>query len=141
MRKIRINYIDRIKEVPLISSKRDGRERIIVIKGLFEGKPEHKTTGTLPVKENVKFENGEFARVKGGLFKVQKIVSVKMKKITIPLWKANLFISLFNGDGGDGFEKDEIEEAILFIEENKLCSLTEISEPADNEITCKFRIR
>lgn len=73
MRKIRIDRFGNIKDVILISSKSDICERVIIIKGLHEDKPEHKTTGILSEKDNIKFEKGEFARVKGGLFKVQKI--------------------------------------------------------------------
>jgi len=140
MRKITINYLGNIKDVPLVSSRRDGKERIVKIKGLFDDKPDHISTGILPAKENEEFEKGNFARVKGGIFKVKQKEKPQLK-ITVPSWKAFLYISLFNADGGDGYSNEEIAEAGRFINENKLASLLEVSEPVDGEITCVFSRR
>ncbi len=137
MRKILINYLGQIKEVPLLSSKRDGQERIVRIKGLFHDKPEHISTGILSAKENRNYEDGNYARVKGGIFKVKQKDNPKMT-VKVPAYKAYLFVSLFNVDGGDGYSDNEIEDAVRFINDNRLKSLLEISEPADGEITCIF---
>jgi len=137
MRKVTISYLGKIKDVALISSRRDGRERIVKIKGLFDHLPDRITTGILPVKENEEYENGNFARVKGGIFKVKQKEKPQLK-ISVPSWKAYLFVSLFNGDGGDGYSDEEIADAQKFINENKLASLLEVSEPVDGEITCVF---
>lgn len=140
MRKVTISYLGKIKDVPLVSSRRDGKERIVKIKGLFDDKSEHISTGILPVKENEEFENGNFARVKGGIFKVKQKRKPQLK-ISVPSWKAYLYISLFNGDGGDGYSDEEIASAGQFINENKLASLLEVSEPVNGEITCVFSRR
>ena len=140
MRKILIDYLGKIKEVPLISSKRDGQERIVKIKGLFNNNPEHISAGVLSVKENREYELGNYARVKGGLFKVKQ-KERPLLKISVPSWKAYLYISLFNADGGDGYSDDEIADAQKFIHENKLASLLKVSEPVDGEITCVFSRR
>jgi len=137
MRKITINYLGKIKDVPLVSSRRDGKERIIKIKGLFDDKPDRITIGILPEKENDEYKTGNYGRVKGGLFKVKQKDKPPLK-ITVPAWKAYLYISLFNGDGGDGYSNDEIADAQQYINENKLASLLEVSEPVDGEITCVF---
>ncbi len=137
MRKVTISYLGKIKDVPLVSSRRDGKERIVKIKGLFDDKPEHISTGILPVKENEEFEKGNFARVKGGIFKVKQKRKPYLK-ICVPSWKAYLYISIFNGDGGDGHSNEEIAGAQKFINENKLASLLEVSEPVNGEITCVF---
>jgi len=140
MRKITISYIGKIKRVPLVSSRRDGKERIIKIKGLFDHLPERVSTGILSVKQNEEFEKGNFARVKGGIFKVKRNEKPKLK-VTVLAWKAYLYISLFNGDGGDGYSNDEIAGAQQYINENKLASLLEVSEPVNGEITCVFSRR
>ena len=46
-------------------------ERIIKIKGLFPDLPDRISTFELSEKENILFNAGEIARVKGGLIKVQ----------------------------------------------------------------------
>lgn len=68
---------------PLVSSKRDGRERDICFKGLFEDQPDKLSHCSLSADENWKFERGEVARVKGGLYKVQQYPLKKQKVETI----------------------------------------------------------
>ncbi|GEM_PF-1703199 len=63
----------------------------------------------------------------------------KTKKFTFPRWKAFLFISLFNADGGDGYNNEEIERANDFIRENKLLSLVEVEDTGD-QIECTFTL-
>jgi hypothetical protein len=63
---------------------------------------------------------------------------VKTKKYIFPNWEAYLFISLFNGDGGDGCSSKEIEEANEFIRDNKLASLVEVEDTNDSQIECTF---
>lgn len=58
--------------------------------------------------------------------------------LSVPTWQADLLISLFNADGGDGFTDEEIEEAEQLINENSLLSLTDVSESVDGETTCTF---
>lgn len=140
MRKITIQYPGKVKDVPLVSSRRDGQERIVKIKGLFDHLPEHISTGILSVKQNIEYEKGNLARVKGGIFKVKK-KDKPLLKVKVPAWKAYLFISLFNADGGDGYSDEEIREAQKFINENKLASLLEVSERVKDEITCIFSRR
>ena len=60
--------------------------------------------------------------------------------ISVPSWKGFLFISLFNGDGGDGYTEEEIEEANVFIMDNNYVSLVEVSDPVDDQMKCTFRI-
>lgn len=140
MRKVTINYIGKIKDVPLVSSRKNGDERIVKIKGLFDHLPDRVSTGILSCKENEEYEKGNFSRVKGGIFKVKKkeLPSIKVK---VPAWKAYLYISIFNGDGGDGYSKEEIRAAQKYINDNKLSSLIEVSERIDDEITCTFSRR
>lgn len=72
MRKINIITIGGNSALrPLVSSKRDGRERNICFKGLLEDRPDKLSHCSLFADENRKFEKGEAARVKGGLYKVQ----------------------------------------------------------------------
>lgn len=63
---------------------------------------------------------------------------VKTRKYTFPDWKAYLFISLFNEDGGDGYSDWEIEEANDFIHDNKLASLVEVEDKSNSQIECTF---
>lgn len=63
---------------------------------------------------------------------------IKTKKYTFPRWKAFLFISLFNADGGDGYSDEEIQEANDFIRDNKLASLVEVTNTSDSQIECTF---
>lgn len=63
---------------------------------------------------------------------------VKTKKLTVPLWQAGLFISLFHADGGDGYTGSEIEEAAQIIHEEHLLSLVCVSEPQGEECTLEF---
>jgi len=58
--------------------------------------------------------------------------------LKVPAWQGFLFISLFNADGGEGYEQNEIDEANEIIKENNLLSLTDVSEPVDDEMTCTF---
>ena len=140
MRKITIQYLGKIKDVLLVSSRRDGLERIIKIKGLFDHLPDRISTGILSVTQNEEFENGNYARVKGGIFKVKR-KDKPLLKVKVPAWQAYLYISLFNGDGGDGYSNEEIADAGKFINEKKLASLVEVSEKIDDEITCTFSRR
>lgn len=140
MRKITIQYLGKVKDVPLVSSRRDGLERIIKIKGLFDHLPNRISTGILSVKQNEEFENGNYARVKGGIFKVKR-KDKHLLKVKVPAWQAYLYISLFNADGGDGYSNEEITEAEKFINEKKLASLVEVSEQIDDEIICTFSRR
>jgi len=140
MRKVFISHLGKIRQVPLVSSRRDGQQRTVKIKGLFSHLPEHISTGILSVKENEEYEKGNYARVKGGIFKVKR-KDKPLLKVKVPAWKAFLYISLFNGDGGDGYSEGEIQEAGKFINENKLASLVEVSQRAGDEITCTFRRR
>lgn len=64
---------------------------------------------------------------------------IRTKKYTFPRWKAYLFISLFNADGGDGYDDDEIERANDFMRENKLASLVEVEDVGD-QIECTFTL-
>lgn len=83
MRKINIITIGgKSAPRPLVSSKRDGRERNICFKGLFEDRPNKLSHCSLSADENQKFEKGEAARVKGGLYKVQQY-PLKEQKIEI----------------------------------------------------------
>lgn len=66
--------------------------------------------------------------------------TIQTEIFTLPSWKGDLMISLFNGDGGDGFLDEEIREANDFIQENKLMSLVDITEPAGDEVVCTFII-
>lgn len=59
------------RHVHMISSKRDGRERIIQLKAVFKDKPHRTSECVLSEIENWKFEKGEAARTKGGLYKVR----------------------------------------------------------------------
>lgn len=80
MRKINIITIGgKSTPRPLVSSKRDGRERNICFKGLFEDRPDKLSHCSLSADENCKFERGEVARVKGGLYKVQQYPLKKQK--------------------------------------------------------------
>lgn len=63
---------------------------------------------------------------------------VKTKKLIVPEWQAGLFISLFYADGGDGYNDKEIQEVTDIIEEERLLSLTSVSEPQDGEYTLEF---
>jgi len=63
---------------------------------------------------------------------------IKTKKYTFPRWKAFLFISLFNADGGDGYSDEEIQEANTFIRDNKLASLIDVEDTGDSQIECTF---
>jgi len=65
---------------------------------------------------------------------------MKTKTYTVPQWQGWLYISLFNGDGGDGFTEDEIKEANDFIEANSLYSLIEVEDAQDGETKCTFII-
>ena len=64
----------------------------------------------------------------------------KINKVSfeVPRWKADLWISLFNADGGDGFEESEILEAEQFIEDNNLKSLVDVEDKAEQIIKCTF---
>ncbi|MDR1699563.1 MAG: hypothetical protein LBR68_00005, partial [Lachnoclostridium sp.] len=53
---------------------------------------------------------------------------VKTTTIEMQRWQTDLFVSLFNGDGGGGFEDEEILQAQEFIRENNLLSMVEIEE-------------
>lgn len=64
--------------------------------------------------------------------------TVKTESFIFPRWMGDLFISLFYGDGGDGFEPEEIQQANDFITENKLKSLVEIDDLYDEQIKCTF---
>lgn len=64
---------------------------------------------------------------------------IRTKKYIFPRWQAFLFISLFNADGGDGYNDEEIEKANDFIRENKLASLVEV-EDAGDQIECTFTL-
>ncbi|MBF0650761.1 hypothetical protein IR083_18220 [Dysgonomonas sp. GY75] len=66
---------------------------------------------------------------------------VRTKKLTVPRWQADLFISLFHADGGDGFSDAEIEEAAQIINEEHLLSLVSVCEPQDGECTLEFRTK
>ena len=72
MRTIKVTWIKTTQKVQLISSKRDDRERIIKFKGFGYDRPNRIIKVELSVKENDKFERGEMARCKGGIFSVQK---------------------------------------------------------------------
>lgn len=63
---------------------------------------------------------------------------IRTKKYTFPRWKAFLFISLFNADGGDGYNDEEIQEANTFIRDNKLASLIDVEDTGDSQIECTF---
>jgi len=64
---------------------------------------------------------------------------IKTKKFTFSRLKAFLFISLFNADGGDGYNEEEIKKANDFIRENKLLSLVEVEDNGD-QIECTFTL-
>lgn len=64
--------------------------------------------------------------------------TVETGTFTFPRWMEDLFISLFNGDGGEGFEPDEIQQAEDFISENKLKSLVVVEDIYDGQIKCTF---
>jgi hypothetical protein len=66
---------------------------------------------------------------------------VSTKKLTVPRWQADLFISLFHADGGDGFSDAEIENAAQIINEECLLSLVSVSGPQDGECTLEFITR
>lgn len=84
MRKINVITIDgKSAPRPLVSSKRDGRERNICFKGLFEDRPDKLSHCSLSADKNWKFERGEVTRVKGGLYKVQQYPAKKQKVETI----------------------------------------------------------
>lgn len=64
--------------------------------------------------------------------------TVKTEIYVFSRWMGDLYISLFNGDGGDGFEPEEIQIANDFITENKVRSLVEVEDIYDQQIRCTF---
>ena len=72
MRYIKVTWLKTTQKVQLISSKRDIKERIIIFKGFWPDRPNQLIRVELSVKENDKFERGQVAKCKGGIFYVQK---------------------------------------------------------------------
>lgn len=71
---------------------------------------------------------------------VSSIDKVKTESVKVSANEGFLFISLFNGDFGDGYTKDEIQIANEFLIENNYTSLISVSEIVDNEMICKFKV-
>lgn len=67
--------------------------------------------------------------------------NVQTTKFTFPRWEGQLYISLFNGGGGDGFEDNEIDRANAFIQRNRLTSLLEVKDLSDNRLECTFAFK
>jgi hypothetical protein len=72
MRNINVTWLKTTQKAQLISSKRDGQERIIIFKGFWPDRPNQLIRVELTVKENEKFERGKIAKCRGGIFYVQK---------------------------------------------------------------------
>jgi len=66
------------------------------------------------------------------------VPKINLVSFEVPRWKADLFISLFNADGGNGFEESEILEAEQFIEDNSLKLLVDVEDKPDQMIKCTF---
>ena len=66
------------------------------------------------------------------------MTKVKTKSFELSRWQTDLFISLFNADGGDGFTDEEINEADIFIAENNLLSLVEVEDIGEQQFKCTF---
>jgi hypothetical protein len=72
MRTIKVTWLKTTQKVQLISSKRDVEERVIIFKGFWPDRPNQLIRVELTAKENDKFERGNIAKCKGGIFHVQK---------------------------------------------------------------------
>ena len=75
MRYITVQFIlNKPRKVQLVSSKKDGEERLIKVKGLFKDHPNQILTFVLTPKENFKFEIGLKATAKGGICSFFKLI-------------------------------------------------------------------
>ena len=64
--------------------------------------------------------------------------SIQTRSFDLPRRKAHLLADLFKGDGGAEYENAEIEQANLFIAENRLKNLLEVEETPQGEVRCTF---
>ncbi len=69
---------------------------------------------------------------------MEKYVNVETKKMNVPRYEADLYISLFYADGGDNFTDEEIDKAQSIIDENNLLSLVDVSNQQDGMVECTF---
>lgn len=53
---------------------------------------------------------------------------------------ADLYINLFNGDGGDGYDDEEINHANIFIKKRKIQNLIEVKDLPDYQVKCTFSV-